>query len=108
MHAGQPDAPAGRVHVTRSLDQVFDPSANTAFAARFLNVLYNRTGSWPKSIAAYHSDTPLFADEYQRRVLAMWQVHNLTHVDSGLMYSAFGSSGRVWPYHAGEMSRALL
>jgi soluble lytic murein transglycosylase-like protein len=85
-----------------SLDQAFDPYANAAFAARFLNVLYNRTGSWPKSIAAYHSDTPLFADEYQRRVLAMWQEHKathlsgLTHVDSGLMYGAFGSTGRVY------------
>jgi hypothetical protein len=85
-----------------SLDQAFDPYANAAFAARFLNVLYNRTGSWPKSIAAYHSDTPLFADEYQRRVLAMWQGHKatqlggLTHVDSGLIYGAFGSTGRVY------------
>jgi hypothetical protein len=85
-----------------SLDQAFDPYANTTFAARFLNVLYNRTGSWLKSIAAYHSGTPLFADEYQRRVLAMWQEHKathlsgLTHVDSGLMYGAFGSTGRVY------------
>lgn len=85
-----------------SLDQAFDPYANTTFAARFLNVLYNRIGSWPKSIAAYHSGTPLFADEYQRRVLAMWQEHKathlsgLTHVDSGLMYGAFGSTGRVY------------
>src|ERR1700723_2602006 len=31
-----------------SLDQAFDPYANTAFAARFLNVLYNPTGSWSK------------------------------------------------------------
>jgi hypothetical protein len=85
-----------------SLDQAFDPYVNAAFAAGFLNVLYNRTGSWLKSIAAYHSDTPLFADEYQRRVLAMWQEHKathlsgLTHVDSGLMYGAFGSTGRVY------------
>jgi Transglycosylase SLT domain len=62
-----------------SLDQAFGPYANTAFAARFLNVLYNRTGSWPKSIAAYHSDTPLFACEYQPRVLAMWQGHKARH-----------------------------
>jgi hypothetical protein len=85
-----------------SLAQAFDPHANTDFAARFLTALYNRTGSWPKSITAYHSDTPLFADEYQRRVLAMWQEHKathlsgLTHVDSGLMYGAFGSTGRVY------------
>jgi hypothetical protein len=63
---------------------------------------YNRTGSWPKSIAVYHSDTPLFADEYQRRVLAMWQEHKATHlsglihVERGLIYGAFGSTGRVY------------
>ena len=67
-----------------------------------MNVLYNRTGSWPKSIAAYHSDTPLFACEDQRRVLAMWQGHKarhasgLTHVDSSLIYGVFGSTGRVY------------
>ena len=50
-----------------SLDQAFDPVSNTAFAARFLNELYRRTRSWPKSIAAYHSDTPHIAEDYQRR-----------------------------------------
>ena len=89
-----------------------------AYAVRFLNVLYRRTGSWPKSIAAYHSETPQIADDYQRRVLATWQQHvgrqpgGLQHggqqpggapatgdpiyVDSGLIYGAFGSTGRVY------------
>ncbi len=31
-----------------SLDQAFDPAANSAFAVRFLNALYRRTESWPK------------------------------------------------------------
>jgi hypothetical protein len=57
-----------------------------------------RTPRLAQSIAAYHSDTPQFADEYQRRVLAMWQEHKVTrlHVDSGLIYGAFGSTGRVY------------
>jgi hypothetical protein len=86
-----------------SLDQAFDPAANAGFALRFLNVLYRRTGSWPKSIAAYHSDTPRIADDYQRRVMVTWQQRvpatargGLIYVDSGFVYGAFGSTGRVY------------
>ena len=70
---------------------------------RFLSVLFRRTGSWSKSIAVYHSETPQIADDYQRRVLTTWQQHVGTpvtggpiHVDSGLIYGAFGSTGRVY------------
>ena len=52
-----------------SLDQAFDPAANTGFAVRFLDALYRRTGTWPRSIATYHSETPQIAEEYQRRVM---------------------------------------
>ncbi len=86
-----------------SLDQAFDPVSNTAFAARFLNELYRRTGSWQKSIAAYHSDTPQIADDYQRRVMVTWQQRTpkavrggLVYVDSGFIYGAFGSTGRIY------------
>ena len=91
-----------------SLGQAFDPASNTAYAVRFLNTLYRRTGSWSKSIAAYHSETPQIAVDYQRRVLATWQQHmrtpdvgtpapgGPTYVDSGLIYGAFGSTGRVY------------
>jgi hypothetical protein len=91
-----------------SLGQAFDPASNTAYAVRFLNTLYRHTGSWSKSIAAYHSETPQIADDYQRRVLATWQQHvrtpdvgtpapsGPTYVDSGLIYGAFGSTGRVY------------
>jgi Transglycosylase SLT domain len=86
-----------------SLDQAFDPTSNTIYAVRFLNSLYRRTGSWPKSIAAYHSETPQIAEDYQRRVLAVWQQHAATvvgvapiYVDKSLIYGAFGSVGRVY------------
>jgi hypothetical protein len=35
-----------------SLDQAFDPSANTAYASRFLMSLFEHTGSWPKRPAS--------------------------------------------------------
>jgi len=86
-----------------SLDQAFDPAANTGFAVRFLNALYRRTGSWPKSIAAYHSETPQIAGDYQRRVMVTWRQRapgagtgGLVYVDSGFVYGAFGSTGRVY------------
>jgi hypothetical protein len=87
-----------------SLDQAFDPAANAAFAERFLNALYRRTGSWLGSIAAYHSETPQIAADYQRRVLVTWHQHmpsvirggGLVYVDSGFVYGAFGSTGRVY------------
>jgi len=53
-----------------SLDVAFDPSANTAYAARFLKELYAQSGDWAKATAAYHSATPDIGAEYQRRVLA--------------------------------------
>lgn len=86
-----------------SLDQAFDPVANTTFAVRFLNTLYRSTGSWPKAIAAYHSDTPQIGGDYQRRVLVTWQQHvatplggRLIYADGGLIYGAFGSTGRIY------------
>jgi hypothetical protein len=88
-----------------SLDQAFDPVANADFALRFLNTLYRRTGSWPKSIAVYHSDTPQIAEDYQRRVMVTWQQRSpaaisarggLVYVDSGFVYGAFGSTGRIY------------
>ena len=55
-----------------SLDTAFDPEANVAYAARFLNQLYRQTGDWPQAAAAYHSQTPAIGAEYERRVMAAW------------------------------------
>jgi Transglycosylase SLT domain len=87
-----------------SLDQAFDPGSNAIYAVRFLNALYRGTGSWLDAIAAYHSETPQIAEDYRRRVLVTWQQHvvppvargHLIYADSGLIYGAFGSTGRVY------------
>jgi soluble lytic murein transglycosylase-like protein len=86
-----------------SLEQAFDPASNAAFAARFLRELYRRTRAWSKAIAAYHSDTPHIADDYQRRVMVTWQQRTpgrlgggFIYIDHGLIYGAFGSTGRIY------------
>jgi hypothetical protein len=55
-----------------SLEQAFDPSANTAYASRFLLSLFEHTRSWPSAAAAYHSQTPSLAGPYAARVMAVW------------------------------------
>jgi soluble lytic murein transglycosylase-like protein len=55
-----------------SLDAAFDPAANAAYAAGFLNQLKSETGSWNTAIADYHSAVPDLGLPYQRRVLAAW------------------------------------
>jgi hypothetical protein len=53
-----------------SLEEAFDPTANAAYAARFLLSLRARTGSWENAIAAYHSATPRLGSAYRDNVLA--------------------------------------
>ncbi len=55
-----------------TLQEAFDPHANAAYAARFLKQLHAQSGSWESAAAAYHSQTPGRAEDYQRRVLATW------------------------------------
>lgn len=50
-----------------SVEQMFDPDANAAYAARFLSELYAELGDWSRAAGAYHSRTPSFAGRYRER-----------------------------------------
>jgi hypothetical protein len=50
-----------------SVEQMFDPDANAAYAARFLSELYAELGDWSRAAGAYHSRTPTFAGRYRER-----------------------------------------
>lgn len=65
-----------------SLDEAFDPATNALYAARFLNSLYGVSGSWVQATAAYHSETPAIGADYQRRVMARWQMPNVNAVST--------------------------
>jgi hypothetical protein len=56
-----------------SLDEGFDPAANTVYAARFLRALYSMSRSWSQATGAYHSQTPAIGADYEQRVMARWQ-----------------------------------
>ncbi|KIC40367.1 tail length tape measure protein [Ruegeria sp. ANG-R] len=51
----------------RSIDAMFDPDENAAYAARFLAQLYAELGSWPAAAGAYHSRTRHHAAAYSDR-----------------------------------------
>lgn len=55
-----------------SLDTAFEPAANADYAARFLRALYQQSGRVATAMTAYHSQTPEFANDYARRLLAVW------------------------------------
>lgn len=55
-----------------SLDTAFEPAANTAYAARFLRSLMQQSGRISTAMTAYHSQTPELANDYARRLLAVW------------------------------------
>jgi len=54
-----------------SIQQMFDPEANAAYAARFLRTLYEEFGNWTDAAGAYHSRTPEFANKYKKRFTAI-------------------------------------
>ncbi|WP_085797224.1 transglycosylase SLT domain-containing protein [Falsiruegeria litorea] len=51
----------------KSIDEMFDPDLNAAYAARFLRTLHDEFGDWSKAAGAYHSRTRQYADIYIAR-----------------------------------------
>lgn len=60
-----------------NLETAFDPSANAAYAARFLNKLFDAHKSWSEAIRRYHSNTAKFNRPYHAKVAAAWEVARL-------------------------------
>ena len=55
-----------------TLEQAFDPSANAAYAARFLTELHTQSNDWPRAAGLYHSATPELGAAYQAQVASAW------------------------------------
>ncbi len=59
-------------HQFASVEQAMDPTANAAYAARFLKTLYASTGDWTQAAAHYHSTTPEKSEYYKAKVVRLW------------------------------------
>jgi hypothetical protein len=56
-----------------TLEEAFDPAANVEYGARFLQQLHDNVaaGNWFTAVGFYHSQTPVFAAQYQAQVAAI-------------------------------------
>jgi soluble lytic murein transglycosylase-like protein len=94
-----------------SLDQAFDPAANAAYAARFLNDLYATTRDWTRATAFYHSQTPERGELYQKRVAAVWPEEQkrlgITPGLPGHAFSRHAFSTNAWNSTAGPRTGVL-
>jgi hypothetical protein len=50
-----------------STTDMFDPTSNALYAAKFLADLYSEVGDWSLAAAKYHSRTPEYANRYQAK-----------------------------------------
>ncbi len=55
-----------------TLEDAFDPVVNAAYAGVFLARLYDRSRSWSRAVASYHSARPGKGRAYWRRVQKVW------------------------------------
>ena len=57
-----------------SLEEAFDPKTNVAYAAKFLNNLYETRGNdWIKAAMAYHSSVPQKAQRYKKKLVKAYE-----------------------------------
>ncbi len=75
-----------------SLEQAFDPPANTAYAARFLRQLFVQSGDWTKAVALYHSATPELSEPYARKVMALLPEETRRPTGQTPLASAWGAT----------------
>lgn len=51
-----------------SIEDMFDPATNAAYAAKFLTSLKDRHGSWDEAVKHYHSSTESLGQKYLQKV----------------------------------------
>ncbi|MDA1091094.1 MAG: transglycosylase SLT domain-containing protein [Proteobacteria bacterium] len=56
-----------------TLDEAFDPGANTTYAATYLKNMFSATGDWTEAAGYYHSMTPERNGPYKKKVLNFWR-----------------------------------
>ena len=77
----------------RSVDEMFDPGRNAAYAARFLAELHAEFGDWSRAVGAYHSRTPELARRYAARFEHIRRA--VSSVPVNQVITNFGPPGKI-------------
>ncbi|OUS07489.1 hypothetical protein A9Q96_06160 [Rhodobacterales bacterium 52_120_T64] len=67
-----------------SFNQMFEPAANAAYAAKFMTSLFREGGSWSWAAGAYHSRTTALSAKYRTRFDRIFANLSNTPVDVSL------------------------
>ncbi len=55
------------------LEEAFNPHKNVEYGAKFLTRLYEQKGNWNKAATAYHSNTPVKAKKYAKKLSRVYK-----------------------------------
>ena len=56
-----------------NLEEAFNPYKNMEYGAKFLKKLYEQKGNWNKAATAYHSNTPVKAKKYAKKLSRVYK-----------------------------------
>ena len=56
-----------------NLEEAFNPYKNVEYGAKFLTKLYEQKGSWNKAATAYHSNAPVKAKKYAKKLSRVYK-----------------------------------
>ena len=57
----------------KNLEEAFNPYKNMEYGAKFLTKLYEQKGNWNNAATAYHSNTPLKAKKYAKKLSRVYK-----------------------------------
>ena len=76
-----------------TIEDAFDPTTNTGYAARFLSGLYKETESWAEAAGKYHSSDPARNGSYRNKVFALYEkVSGRQHTELGRIEERWGTA----------------
>lgn len=88
----------------QTIEDMFDPTLNATYAARFLRNLYEETGSWATAAGFYHSRTPEFADRYRKR-FSKYRARLANNNAEFPVFAGHGSETLVMPSNSSGRSK---
>ena len=65
-----------------NLEEAFNPYKNMEYGAQFLTKLYEQKGNWNKAATAYHSNAPVKAKKYAKKLSRVYKDIVQTSIDA--------------------------
>ena len=93
-----------------TLNDAFDPSKNVAYGTKFLKSLRDKTRSWGKATAYYHSQNRARGIAYRNKVYKLWRgLRRRSAPSAVVVHNKFKASGEEQPiFFRDRVKRPLI